>query len=422
MEQQQTQLNPVLFIGIDWADQKHDVYVIDAEGGGRHCQIDSTAEAIEKWVTEMKREAGEAPIAIMLEQSRGALAHALMFREGVVLYPINPKQFAHYRESYSAAGSKSDPSDARMMARLLRERIQILRAWTADDEETRLLARLCQQRRKFVDEHTRTRQQLISQLKLYFPHALELWGTKPQEELLADLLGRWPDPRQMKRADRRLLAKVLNSHGLRNKEKQQEVIDRIRKMTLLTKDEAIIKPLAITVKVLVTTLRQYKKAVENLETDIDSLVKKHPDASLFTQLRGAGKALAPRLLTAFGSQRDRWANADEIAAFCGIAPVTKQSGKQRQVHRRFACPKYLRQTFHEFADHARKWCPWTGAVYRLLRQEKKMKHHAALRKIARSWIRILFKVWKDRSPYQPDRYLHQLIQKRPEIVKYLPTK
>ena len=147
-------------------------------------------------------------------------------------------------------------------------------------------------------------------------------------------------------------------------------------------------------------------------------MKHHPDAHLFTNLRGAGSALAPRLLCAFGSQRDRWEDADSLASFSGIAPVTYQSGKSRVARRRFACPKYLRQTFHEFADCARRYCPWSKARYRMLR-DKGMKHHAALRKIARSWIRILFRVWKTRVPFDCDRYIAKLQQRCPEITPYL---
>lgn len=110
-------------------------------------------------------------------------------------------------------------------------------------------------------------------------------------------------------------------------------------------------------------------------------------------------------------------NADSLAAFSGVAPVTKRSGKHCQVHRRFACPKYLRQTFHEYADSARIYCPWTKARYHILR-DRGMKHHAALRKIARSWIRILYRVWKTREPFDCDRYIATLKRRCPEIAPY----
>lgn len=419
MKQPESTIKPALFIGIDWADQKHDVYTIDADGNGEHQVVDAAPEAIEAWVVQAKARAGDAPIAIALEQSRGPLAYALMFREGVNLFPLNPKQFASYRESYTAANSKSDQTDARLMARMLRERITLLRVWRPDDEKTRLLGRLCEQRRKLVDEHTRARQQLISQLKAYFPQVLELFGDVKKEALLLDILWRWPDPRQLKRADRKLIVKILNQNNVKDPEKQKEITDRLRSMLLLTKDVAVLEPSIHLCQTMVKVLKVYNDSVEALETKIDQLMKTHPDAKLFSSLRGAGKALAPRLLTLFGSDRQRWANADEIASFSGIAPVTKQSGKSKSVHRRFACPKFLRQTFHEFADHARRWCTWSKAVYAYLREEKNMKHHAALRKIARSWIRILFKVWKTRKPFDPERYLTQLLNKRPELIKYI---
>ena len=116
MNQQPAQ--PGLFIGMDWADQKHDVYVIDRNGKGFHRVLEHSAENIEAWVGDMLKLAGGQPIAIMLEQSRGALIYALMFREDVLLYPVNPKQLARYRESYPGVG-KSDPTDAMYLARML---------------------------------------------------------------------------------------------------------------------------------------------------------------------------------------------------------------------------------------------------------------------------------------------------------------
>lgn len=171
-------------------------------------------------------------------------------------------------------------------------------------------------------------------------------------------------------------------------------------------------------KLLAHQIQQAQKMIKEFDDAIDEAMKQHPDAHLFTNLRGAGSTLAPRLPCAFGSQRDRWEDAESLASFSGIAPVTKQSGKHRHVHRRFACPKYLRQTFHESAEAARRYCPWSKARYRLLR-DRGMKHHAAVRKIARSWIRILFCVWKTRVPFDCDRYITNLKTRCPEIIPYL---
>jgi transposase len=408
---------PGLFIGIDWADQKHDCHVINREGKGFHQELPHSPESIDTWVGEMLRLADGKPIAIMLEQSRGPLVYALMFRENVLLYPVNPKQLVRYRESYPGGG-KDDPTDARYLARMLRERITTLTAWQPDDENTRLLSHLCQQRRKLVDGQTKLRLQLISYLKSFFPVVWELFGNDSQLPLLLTVLGRWSDPRKLRRADRRLIRRVLSENSIRNQKQQEEIIDRIRSAQLLCNDEAIITPLAMAVKLLATQIQQSRQTIREFDAKIAEVFKQHPDAHLFTSLRGAGPALAPRLLCAFGSQRDRWADADSLAAFSGIAPVTRKSGKQCQVQRRYACPKYLRQTFHEFADSARKFCPWTKARYRMLR-DKGMKHNAALRKLARSWIRILFRVWQTRIPFDCERYIVQLQKRCPEIIPYL---
>jgi transposase len=411
-------VRPALFIGIDWADQEHEACVLDGQGTGTRETIQQSPEAIDAWVAEKLQQSGGRPIAILLEQKRGALIHALMFRENVLLYPINPKQLAHYRRSYSNAACKADVSDARLLARMLRERYTLLKPWLADDEATRSLARLSETRRRLINELTRLRQQLIDQLKAYFPLVLQFGRGGSTTALMLEILRRWPDPRQLRRADRRILHKVLQSHGCRDQEKQKATIEQVRSAPLLSRDRALIESAACIVQLLVKQIPLLQEAIERLEVKIDAEMKTHPDASLFTALPGAGKALAPRLLAAFGSQRDRYASSAEIAILSGIAPVTKQSGKTRLVHRRYACSKFLRQTFHEFADHARRWCPWSKAYYRLQR-DKGMKHHAAVRKLASRWIRILYRVWKTRRAYDADAYLTTIKRKNPAIIPFL---
>jgi len=411
-------LEPGLFIGIDWADQEHVAYVMDRQGNGMLETIKHTPDAIETWVSDKLRQADGQSIAIIVEQKRGGLIHALMFRENVVLFPINPKQFAHYRQSYSNADCKSDNRDARLLAQMVRERHRQLDPWQADDESTRTLARLCQTRRQLVDEQTRLNQQLNDYLKSYFPLIFEFKTGRSVNRLMLEMLRRWPDPRQLQRADRRILQRVLKEHGYRNEEKRREMIEHIRSARLLTRDRALIEPVAVMVQALSRQIPVLQKAIGELEEMIATEMQAHPDAALFTVLPGAGEALAPRLLTAFGSQRDRYANAEELATLSGIAPVTKQSGKSRVVHRRYACSKFLRQTFHEFADQTRKWCPWSRAYYQLQRS-RGMKHHAALRKLALRWIRILYRVWQTRAPYNPSAYLATITNKNPQIVPFL---
>lgn len=406
-----------MFIGIDWADEAHDCYVIESDGKGQHMSFKQNSEAINKWVEEMLERAG-GPIAIMLEQSKGPLVFALMFRPNVILYPINPKQFARYRESYPGGDAKSDPSDARLLARMLRERISTLQPWLADDEPTRRLANLSEKRRCIVNNQVALRQQLIAHLKCYFPVLLEHFGASSRLGTLLAMIARWNDPRKLRRADRKLVDRVLRENGISSPTDRQKMIAQFRETPLLTNDSALIEPLALMCELLASQIVASRKTVSAFDQEIRKALNAHGDGSLFLALRGAGPTMAARLLCAFGSQKDRWKNADELAAFSGIAPLTRQSGKSRVVLQRWACPKFLKQTFHEFADSARKWCPWTKARYEQLK-DAGMKHNAAIRKLARSWIRILFRVWKTGLPFDCDRYIEGLLKRNPSLATYL---
>ena len=145
---------PHHFVGIDWADQEHEVCSIDERGNISRVTLPQKADTIEKWVQAEVKKAG-GTIAVIVEQSRGPLIHTLMFREGVRLFPVNPKQFARFRESFSNAGAKCDSSDARLLAMMLKERINELIEWVPDDDITRSLAELCRARRKLVDSRTK---------------------------------------------------------------------------------------------------------------------------------------------------------------------------------------------------------------------------------------------------------------------------
>jgi len=151
-----------------------------------------------------------------------------------------------------------------------------------------------------------------------------------------------------------------------------------------------------------------------------ALMAKHPDAPLFRAIPGAGSVMAPRLLAAFGNDRQRYPAASNLQQASGIAPVTIKSGKSCLVRRRRACTKFLHQTFHEFADHSRRASAWALAYYRMLRA-RGLRHHAALRALAFKWIRILYRCWKDRTPYDEARLMERLRKTCSPMLKYLTT-
>lgn len=399
------------FVGIDWADEEHAVCLLDGERLRREV-LPHTPEAIAAWAAGLARDFGSRPVAVMLEQSRGPLMHALLQYPQLVLFPINPKQAARYREALVHSGKKDDPTDAECLARFVREHHRELRAWQPADAATRQLALLVELRRKAVESRKQTAQQCAARLKQYFPLALDLG-----DALCFAVVERWPTHQALARANPATLRKFFAQHGRRNADQVNELITQIRAATPLTTDRAIIDPSALAVKFLVKELRVLEAAVAEFDAAIAQQFAAHPDAELFRSPPGAGAALAPRLLVAFGSDRGRFATADEVQAYSGIAPITKRSGKSCHVTKRYFCNRFLRQTFHEFADHARKWSTWSNAFYDHLRS-RGHRHHAAVRSLAFKWIRILFRCWKNRQPYDEARYVQQLQSKR---VPYLPS-
>jgi len=403
------------YVGIDWADQQHAVCMLD-DARQTEQELQHSPEAIAAWAEALRKRFDGRPIAVALEQSRGALIYALMQYEHLTLYPINPKQLARYREALSVSGKKDDPGDAQLLARFLRDHRDCLRPWKPDDAPTRELARLCELRRKIVEVRKQTIQRLTAVLKEYYPQALDLGEL--HEPQAVELLRRWPTLKELQRAHPETLRKFFRRYGRRNEEKINALIETIRGFQPLTKDEAVIGPNALYVGWLIKQIEQHNQAVSSFDEQIATRFAKHPDAAVFRSLPGAGAALAPRLLTAFGSDRQRLQSAAEVQSFVGIAPVTKRSGKSCIVQRRFACHKFLRQTFHEFADQARRWSPWSKAYYQLLRDRGK-KHHAAVRALAFKWIRILFRMWQTRTTYDDAQYLQQLKKNGSPILKFL---
>ena len=163
------------FVGIDWGDQKHAV-CLKADGVEVECELSQKAGEIDAWATELRTRFGGRPVAVCLEQSRGPLIYALLKYEFLVLFPLNPLQATRYREALYPSGSKDDPLDARLLCRFVETHHGQLRAWQPDDEATRLLRLLAEDRRRFVDQRTAHKNQLLRRLKEFFPLALNCSG------------------------------------------------------------------------------------------------------------------------------------------------------------------------------------------------------------------------------------------------------
>jgi len=396
------------FAAIDWADQKNFWRLLTAGSGRSEAgQLENTPEAVEAWAAGLQQRFGGRPIAVILEQSRGALVYMLTKYPHLVLFPVHPTTAARYRETFAPSGAKSDPSDTESLLDLFLRHRERMRPLQPDTVETRLLHFLVEERRQTVDDKTRQGHRLTDCLKLYFPQILG-WFDDVTSPLVGDLLERWPNLEQLQRAHPGTLRKFFQQHNCRSAEKTEERIAAIYQATSATQDAAVLEACALIARLLGAQLATLRGTIAAFEVRIAELVAVHPDTAIFASLPGAGAALVPRLIVAFGTRRDRYQEAYEMQCYSGIAPVTEASGNSEWVHFRLACPKFLRQTFHEFATHSISQSEWAKAYYDHQRNDRKKEHQAAVRSLAFKWIRIIFRCWKDGKPYDEEIYMQSL--------------
>jgi transposase len=408
------------FVGLDWADQKHVITLQEAGSDQRHrFTMDHTPEAVQNWIQLLRHRFGSRPVAIAVEQKRGALIYALMHVEFLHLYPVNPATVAKLREAFRPSGAKDDPSDADLLLDILISHRRHLRVWIPDDALTRSIQLLTEDRRHVVDERTALTNQLTAVLKTYFPQALDWFGDLHTARACA-FLQRWPSLQQLKQATPSSIRKFYKALGYRGDDKREQLVANIQKAQPLTQDSAVLLASSMKVQILVTQIPLLTEAIERYDQKIAALFDQHDDSTLFGSFPGAGSALAPRLLAAFGSNRNRFDFASEVQELSGIAPVTQKSGEGIWIHWRLACSTFLRQTFHEFAGCSIVQSDWARAYYDQLRKRGK-SHHAALRAVAFKWIRIMFRCWKNRTPYDEAVYCNSLKIRRSPVADALPS-
>jgi transposase len=395
------------FIAIDWADQKHD-WAMEVPGQSKRerGQLAHTPEAIDAWVMQLQQRFGDRPIAVTLEQSRGALLFALSKYANLVLYPLHPGTVCCFRQAMYPSGSKNDPLDADVQIDLLVKHRDRLQVWKPDTQETRLLQFLVEDRRRRVDQRTGLLNQLTGRLKLYFPQALR-WFASSDSILMWQFLEHWPDLHSAQKVSRQKLKAFLVRDARSCPADVDEFIRQVREAIPATKDRAVVASAALFVQELVCQLQVLRATIQKYDKQIEAITQEHPDFPIVSSFPGIGKALAPRLIAALGTQRERFPDARSIQSYSGIAPVREASGRREWVHARWACPKFLKQTFQEWAQHSIARCAWAREHYDVQRARGK-GHQAAIRSIAFKWIRILVRCWHEHKPYDEARYAESL--------------
>jgi transposase len=405
-------------IGLDWADAKHDIclQVMGSDDTERFV-LKHRPESIDAWARELRQRFGGQPVAVALELFKGPIVSALAKYDFFVLFPIDPATLAKYREIWTHSGAKDDPTDAELALEFLMKHPERFQPLNPQSPQMRALEQLNEHRRRLVDDQTRITNRLTDALKQYYPQPLQ-WFNDKATELFCDFLERWPTLKAAQLARRSTLERFFHEHNVRYPGIIERRTQAIKGASALTADEGVIAPYSLLVRALVGQLRATLSAIETFNSEINSCAHAHPDFFIFDSFPAAGPVFAPRLLSAFGEQRERYATATEIQKYAGIAPVTVRSGNSCWVHWRWQCPTFLRQTFVEWAALTIPRSFWAKAYYQQQRA-KGQSHQAAVRSLAYKWIRILFRCWQTRTTYDESAYLNALKKRGSPLIHNL---
>lgn len=388
------------FAGFDWAKDHHDIVVVDAAGA--IAAAFRIAHTLSGWREWQEKTAAFPSLGVAIETSSGAAVEQLL-ASGAAVYPVNPVNAKRYRERKCASGNKTDHGDAWALADALRLDGHGWRPLAAQDPVVAELRLLGRDEVALIEERTALVNQLQQALHEYYPVALEAF-----DDWLS--VGAWsfvetfPTPEVLVRAGKRKWDKFLHSHKLFRPQtyaRRIEVFGQAGDWQVGAATVAAKSILALTrckqLRVLQGQLDAYRKRIE-------ALFASHPDSGLFGSLPGAGPKLAPRLLGEIGSDRALYENPQGLQCVAGTAPVSYQSGKVHKVRLRRACNKHLRHAIHLFADQSRVRCSWAAVYYAALRQ-RGQSHAQALRCLGQRWLKIIWKMWRTGTAYDPALHL-----------------
>lgn len=401
-------------VAIDWGDREHAVTLRERGSKRRErIRLRHDPKAVREWLAGLRRRFGGRPVALALEQSRGALMNLLMDCDFLVIYPINPRSLSSFREACRLSGAKDDPGDSDLLLDLLQTRRKDLRAWWPEAAETRKLRLLVRRRADLTRDETRLGNRLTATLKEYFPQLLN-WFGKAKHPGVRAFLGRWPSLQAARRARRATLERFAAGLGMR---KPPDLAAAVREAEALTDDPAVLAAHSLTAAQTARRLGLVKDLIREIDREIKKCFLGCADAAVFNSFPGAGKVCAPRLAAAFGSDRARF-DAYGMRCYAGTAPVTVSSGKRRVVRMRRACPKFQRETFHTFAANSMRYSIWARAVYQMKRNSG-CRHHAALRALADRWIPILAACWRAGVPYDEEFHVNRLQRRNSPVVDWM---
>lgn len=394
------------FVGIDWAKLEHAVCVVDDRGKVKVAfPVSHSREGLKELARRLARIAPAAELPVAIERPSGLLVDVLV-EAGHPVVPIHPNALKASRPRYRAAGGKSDPGDAFILADLLRTDGHRFRALRPLSDEIRALRASVRGRDDLVAERVALGNQLTALLESFWPGAAALFADVTSPIALA-FLERHPTPESAAHLGEKRLQRFLERQGYSGRRSPKELLERLRAAPESRAAEAEAEAKGALVRSLVAILKPLGEQIRGLTSAIERHVASLPLGQVVMSFPRAGKVNAAQILAELGDDPLRFPSADQLAAEAGVAPVTHASGKHRSVAFRRACNKRLRVAVTTFADNSRHTSPWAAHVYASARA-RGCDHPHAIRILARAWIRVLWRAWTQAEHYDPAR--HQAAQ------------
>src|SRR4051794_9280245 len=388
--------------GLDWGATSHAACVVDGAG-----QIVARVEArhdaggLAELLARLRAVAPPAELPVAIERPSGLIVDALV-AAGHPVVPIHPNVVKACRPRYRAAGGKSDPGDAYMLADVLRTDGHRFRPLTPVSDEIKALRALVRARDDLVTQRVALANQLRSLLEGFWPGAAAIFAAIDSPIALA-FVGRYPTPESAGRLGEKRLASFMAQHGYCGRRSAAELLARLRAAPTGLAGEAEAEAKGEIARALAGLLERLVAEIAKLSSRTERAVADLPDGRIIMSFPRAGRLCAAQILAEIGDVRERFPTEDQLAAEAGVCPVTHASGKSRGVVFRWACNKNLRRAVTCFADNSRHASAWAAAVYGKARA-RGCQHAHAVRVLARAWIRVLWRAWQNGSPYDPQRH------------------
>lgn len=387
------------YAGVDWASEKHAACVIDQQG--KSClefEVAHDAQGLAQLCRRLKA-AGACRVAI--ERPSGLVVDALV-QAGLEVVPIHPNVTKANRSRYRSHGGNSDRSDAYLLADVLRTDGHRLKSLKPECDQIRALRALVQGHDEMVNARVRMANQLREVLNSYWPGAAALFSDVDCQISL-EFIECYPTPQAASRLGIKRMAAFCNKQGYSGRRSPEELLQRLHGAANVPQGELESKAKADVALALAATLKGLQQHLRALTRRLEQFVATCEDGPIVMSFPSAGRVCAAQILAELGSVRERFDSLEHVAAEAGVVPVTHQSGKSRIVLFRWACNHRLRAALGCLADNSRHVNSWAANTYARAR-DRGCDHPHAIRILARAWLRVIWRAWQDRQPYDPQRH------------------